>query len=154
MRLLIYSFLALFIFSGCNQSSVPMLETRQVFMKIPPQFQLKDLRIALGLDGGKPTPEDRTKAEKRIENLKPILKKARAAIVIGSSVFDYPGLLAHNRSFYREDMLVDGKSSTPGYSLYVGIYLKPDEGQGKYDFRIVYDNKGIIRSIEDVVWKS
>ena len=141
----------LLLHSMANAKDEPKLG--QIFADIPPQFQLEELRKKIGLAGASTTPENRARAEQRIEKLKPILKKARAAIVTGRSVFDYPGLLAHNRSTYSDDYQVDGDSIGPAYSLYVGIYLRDHEGQGAYDFRVIFDNKGIIRSVEDVVWK-
>ena len=38
-------------------------------------------------------------------------------------------------------------------SSYLGIYLRGDEGKDQYDFRIIFDDKGKILEVNNVVWK-
>jgi hypothetical protein len=83
-------------------------------------------------------------AREAIERAKVIIPKLRKAIKPGTSVFDYPGLLAHGSIYYDED---GGK-----YECYVGVYLDRDEGVAPYDFRFIFDEKGRIITVQDVVY--
>lgn len=89
------------------------------------------------------SPDELAAARALIEQAKEIVPKLRRLIVPHTSVFAYPGLLARgNISWYPRR-----------YEIYLGVYLRPHEGQGPYDFRVVFDERGTITSVEDVIWK-
>ena len=84
-------------------------------------------------------------AMETIERAKAIVPALRKLIKPGTSVFDYPGLLARSTISYDE---LERK-----YEGYVGVYLLPHEGREPYDFRVVFDAKGLILEVQDVVHK-
>jgi len=92
---------------------------------------------------GKATPEEKEEARLAIETAKTIVPKLRKLLVTGRSVFDYPGLLSRGTITW----------SGSEYDLYLGVYLRRDQGQGIYDFRLTFDAKGKILAVEDVIWK-
>ena len=89
--------------------------------------------------------EEISAANSLIEKTKEIIPKVRSLIAVGSSVFDYPGLIAHGDISWSEDM--------QEYEIYLGVFLLGDQGKGPYDFKVITDAKGIITSVKDVVWK-
>lgn len=84
-------------------------------------------------------------ATAQIERAKEVIPKLRPLLTVRSSVFDYPGLLAcgevHWLDYARE------------YEVRLGVYLRPTEGRGPYDFKVTFDEKGTITSVTDIVWK-
>jgi len=85
-------------------------------------------------------------AELVVAKAKDIIPKLRKLIAPGVSVLDYPGLLGR--------VTVRWYTDTGKYEQYLGVYLKPEEGSGPYDLKIIFDSEGIILEIKDVVWKS
>jgi hypothetical protein len=83
-----------------------------------------------------------TKAKEVVEKAKPILQKMRSLIKPETSVFEYKGLLQHGSVRYEE--------YSNSYSMIVGFYFLPHEGTGKYQFRITFNEQGIISKISDV----
>lgn len=84
-------------------------------------------------------------ARAAIERAKAIVPALRKAIKPGTSVFDYPGLLARGTISYDEH--------ARKYRCYVGVYLLSHEGREPYDFWVVFDEKGQIEEVQDVVHK-
>ncbi|MEO5961385.1 MAG: hypothetical protein ABIR80_19930 [Opitutaceae bacterium] len=84
-------------------------------------------------------------AQAIIEKAKEIIPKLKRLISVGSSVMDYPGLIA------RGD--ITWSQSLQEYEIYLGVNLRGAEGIGSHDFKIIVDAKGVITSIRDVAWK-
>ena len=95
------------------------------------------------LHDSKSSKNDIKLAKEEIEKAKLIIPKLRKHIKKGSSIFDYPGLIEKGRIKYRPPRL---------YLLYLGVYLKSEEGKGPYDFRVIFNKQGIIEEIQDVDW--
>jgi len=81
--------------------------------------------------------------------------KVRRLLKIGTSILDYPGLLAHGdisyQSIGRGDPFASAKSSERGYRLYIGL---PVNRTGHdFNFEIIFDSSGTIREINDVPGK-
>jgi hypothetical protein len=86
------------------------------------------------------------KAQREIDKAKLIVPKLKKTVKTGKSIFDYPGLIAKGNISYDGDL--------HEYSLYIGVYLLKHEGKEPYDFRVVFDKNGIIKSVTDVVWRN
>lgn len=84
-------------------------------------------------------------AREAIERAKSIVPVLRNAIKPGTSVFDYPGLLACSTISFDEY----GRK----YQCYVGVYLLSHEGREPYDFWVVLDEKELIVEVQDVIHK-
>lgn len=80
-----------------------------------------------------------------VERAKVNLPKLRKLLRPGTSVFEYPGLLAHGKISYNE------YSKT--YNCYIGLYLLPHEGVEPYDFYLTFDSRGQITAVENAVHK-
>lgn len=84
-------------------------------------------------------------SKKNIEKAKNIVPKLKELIKIGTSVFDYPGLISKGSIRYNKDM--------NEYSLYIGVYLRRHEGSGPNDFELIFDEKGIIKEVKKCIYK-
>ncbi|MBK8803227.1 MAG: hypothetical protein IPN71_14455 [Fibrobacteres bacterium] len=89
---------------------------------------------------------DLKQATEGIENLKIAIPKLRNLLIVGASVFDYPGLLSRGVISYDENGDI--------YCMYVGAYFRKHEGSGPYDFRLFFDRMGKITAVETVVYKN
>ena len=88
--------------------------------------------------------EEMKEANKAVAKAKEIVPQLRKLIVAGRTVFDYPGLLGRGAITW----------NSPDYDLYLGVYLRSDQGCEPYDMRITFDQKGKILTVEDVRWKN
>lgn len=79
------------------------------------------------------------------------IPKLRAILRPGTSVFGYPGLLALGRITYHGTAPKEA-GGYQIYRLYIGFFMGA-QGVGKYDFAIIFDEKGMIHEIESVSWK-
>jgi hypothetical protein len=79
--------------------------------------------------------------------LKIAIPKLRSQIREGTSIFEYPGLLAKGSISY------SGYASVDKYRMYLGSYFRDHEGSGPFDFEVLFDEKGIITAVRSVVWK-
>lgn len=128
-------------------------EVAKLLAELPPQRMLDDAITMVVTRYPESTPpgaqgrsaEQLAAAQALIDRAKEIIPKLRRLIVPQTSVLDYPGLLARGNISWGEH--------PRGYDIYLGVYLRPHEGQGPYDFRIVFDEKGVITRVEDVRWK-
>jgi len=84
-------------------------------------------------------------ANSYIEKIKIAVPKLRKLIKVGTSVFNYPGLLSKGYVSYHE--------YSKEYEIYIGVYLLTHEGSGPYDMQIFFNQNGIIERVETVVWK-
>ena len=125
------------------------IEAERLLRELPRQAVLRASRdLVVGgefPDGAREraSAQQLAEAERAIAKAKEIVPKLRKLLVVGRSVFDYPGLLARGEITW----------SALSYDLYIGVYLRPNQGRGPYDFRVTFDAKGVILSVEDVVWK-
>jgi hypothetical protein len=98
-------------------------------------------------------------AQKTMDTVKEVVPKLRKLLKTGVSVFTYPTLLAHGDVTWTIITPVsklrepdhDPKSVEWGYRLYVGMPV--EEFVHPYDFQVLFDSTGTIRSIEGVDWK-
>jgi len=114
----------------------------QLLDDIPPTEALRRDAALVQRPEAAPNKQDVEDAQKRLAKAKIAIPKLRKLITVGSSVFDYPGLLAHGRITYGA-----------GYRLYFGAYFSGAEGHGPYDFNVVFNDTGIITAVDDVRWK-
>ncbi|QQS06933.1 MAG: hypothetical protein IPK50_08555 [Fibrobacterota bacterium] len=89
--------------------------------------------------------EDLEQAAEGMENLKSAIPKLRKLLIVGSSIFDYPGLLSRGLISYDE--------SGDTYRMYIGAYFRDHEGSGPYDFQIFFDRLGKITAVKSVLYK-
>jgi hypothetical protein len=98
-------------------------------------------------------------AQMTMNTVKEVVPKLRKLLKTGVSVFTYPTLLAHGDVTWTIITPVsklrepdhDPKSVEWGYRLYVGTPAA--EFVHPYDFQVLFDSTGTIRSIDGVDWK-
>lgn len=109
------------------------------------------------------TPENKAQQELARKELKKaceIGSKIRELLKVGTSVFDYPSLLAHGDIKYTIiksdgrnpfDLLAAGIKPLDvyGYSLHM-MELSVDVFTPKYGYKVLFDSKGIITEIKEV----
>ena len=144
---------AFFLFVACSASvhaAASESDVAKLIAELPPQHVLSEARAMLvpadGMEDSdtKATASQLAAAKKVIEKAKEIIPKLRKLIKVGSAISDYPGLLGRGDIRYNER----------GQEIYLGVYLRGTEGSGPYDFKVVFDRKGTILAVENVVWKS
>lgn len=104
-------------------------------------------RITRGEQPPEYNDQDKKHAAETIDKAKEIVPRLRKLLKVGSSIFDYPGLLS------KGDIRFNSNEKT--YGLYVGVSFVRAGGQGSspYAFTVHFDDKGKILDIADVVWK-
>ena len=98
-------------------------------------------------------------SQKTMDTVKEVVPKLRKLLRTGVSLFTYPTLLAHGVVTWTIITPVsklrehdhNPKSVEWGYRLYVGMPV--EEFVHPYDFQVLFDSTGTIRSIEGVDWK-
>ncbi|MES2695211.1 MAG: hypothetical protein V4773_17180 [Verrucomicrobiota bacterium] len=148
--------LLLFLLCAAASFAAPapgtIAEAAKLLEELPPQHILREARaIVVATDSEFSAPKHRSPAELKqaeefVQKAKDIVPRLRKLILAGSSVFDYPGLVARGEIRWSE--------VEKHYELYIGVYLRDSEGQGPYDMNIRFDAKGTIVEIKDVRWKS
>jgi hypothetical protein len=119
---------------------------RELIEKLPPQAILsKSMSI---LNNENVQGRESKDAEGYYQIAKEIAPKIRKLLKVGTSVFAYPGLLAHGAISYGKIIPKGPNKYEFGYSLYVGM-SHGTEGIGRSDFKILFDETGIIKSIEN-----
>ncbi|MEA3208719.1 MAG: hypothetical protein QOE70_1776 [Chthoniobacter sp.] len=94
--------------------------------------------------------DDLEKARQGIERTKINVPKIRKLIRVGASILDYPGLIAYGRIIYNNGMQQFlPKQSEWDYSLYLGV-PNDQEGIGKWEFEVVFNERGIITALNNV----
>ena len=131
--------------------SIDIKDYKIILEQIPPQTQIRMYMDLINPSKATKTPygielELKT-ANEHLEKMKIAIPKLRNLIKIGTSIFDYPGLLSRGFISYSE-YSSDGK-----YRMYIGAYFRSREGSGPYDFEILFNEKGIITNVKTVVWK-
>ena len=99
--------------------------------------------------GGTPTEKQKLEAAERLKKAKDGFEHLKTLLRIGTSVFDYPGLLALARPRHIES---DNK-----YSMIVGIppgwNWIHEQGTNENEYEIIFDNRGIISELRPVIYK-
>jgi hypothetical protein len=99
--------------------------------------------------GGTPTELQKREATERLKKAKDGFERLKTLLRIGTSVFDYPGLLALARPRHLE---ADNK-----YSLVLGIppgwNWMHEQGTNENEYEIIFDNRGIITDLRPVIYK-
>ena len=116
--------------------------------------KLKEYRLAIFKSKSKGDKKDLKLEKEQIEIAKKVIPELRKLLTIDTSVFSYPGLLAHGSISF---VAISGGGFTDepaeyGYSLLLGI---PGGGESvhTYEFRLLFDDKGVIREIQDIRYK-
>lgn len=127
-------------------------EAAKLLAELPPQRVLREAQDLFVIPEGSDRSQVEAKypgqlvdAQKVIAKAQEIVPRLRKLIEVGSSVFDYPGLLGRGDIAWHE--------YANEYELYLGVYLRAQEGRGEYDFKITFDVKGVITGVKSVVWK-
>jgi hypothetical protein len=147
----------LMMFAGgvsAAEDDARLREVARLLREIPTPARLdacKRLLLPAGTETGARSQTEAQQTAER-EQAKATLERAKAAIPAlrkllkpGTSVFDYPGLLAHGAISYDEH--------TKTYESYMGFYPRQLEGREPYDFLIVFDSTGQILAVHDVTHK-
>ncbi|MEK7415696.1 MAG: hypothetical protein AAB263_20515 [Planctomycetota bacterium] len=114
----------------------------RLVLQLPKQSDLAD--AAKIVTGNKNDSMDTKTASEKVALAKKIIPALREQLKTGKSVFDYPGLISRGQITYH---------SSGKYEIYFGVYLLGDQGQDKYDFKLVISERGLIDEINDVIWK-
>lgn len=80
-----------------------------------------------------------------------IVKQLRTLLKPGTSMFNYPGLMAKGHITY-EGTASKEDGGYEKYSMYIG-FPPGSEGVGKTDFIIIFDDKGMIHEIRSIDYK-
>ena len=93
-------------------------------------------------------PDVRAHARARIEKAKESVPKLRKLIRIGSSIFEYPGLMARGSLLYY-------RIGTKGtYSLTISAtFIGSEAAVRPWEFRLEFDDRGTITKISDTRFK-
>ena len=118
-------------------------EIIRLIQLLPSARELRDDKRTINSETA--TEEAKKFALVKINKAKEIVPKLKKAIKVKESLFIYKGLLAKGDVKYRKDL--------QEYSLYIGVYLRQHEGNEPYDFRIIFDESGIIKEVKKVYWK-
>ena len=93
------------------------------------------------------------RARKKVQLAQERIPKIRALIKVGTSVFDYPGLLAAGRLHYDALRELPDRTFEFDYIIYFGVFVESrGEGVGASDFEAVINEKGIITEVRNVRW--
>ncbi len=96
-------------------------------------------------------------AKNQLEKYREDRLKVRALVKVGTSIFAYPGILAHGEITYEPSKVryfeprENDKPSDPVYRLFVGLIR--NRGKGPENFDIVFGIDGVIREIKTVTSK-
>jgi len=141
--------LTAFLLADAKAAEVEAVDVKalaQLLKDIPRQDILyRYAELVKGREKAK-TEEELADAKRVVERVKVAVPELRKLIKVGKSVFDYPGLLARGWVTFIGP-------PPPEYSVYIGVYLRIDQGREPYDFRIFFDGEGKITAVEDVIWK-
>ena len=92
-------------------------------------------------------------ARKTVELAQELVPKIRALIKPDTSIFDYPGLLAAGSiTDYTELRRLPDGTSEGSYELYLGVFLG-SQGTAPTEFRLLFNQKGIITKFITREWK-
>jgi hypothetical protein len=93
-------------------------------------------------------PDVREHARSKLEKAKESIPKLRKLIRIGSSIFDYPGLMSRGYLHYN-------RIGTKGtYSLKISAtFIGREAAVLPYEFRLEFDDRGIITKVDDIRYK-
>ena len=127
-----------------QQAAKPQDEFVRLLTDVSSTEQLLEYNKLLNQPFAQTNKEAVEHARERIEKAKKAIPKIRKLIVIGTSVFDYPGLLAHGRITYDE---------SSGYDLYFGAYFRGGQGSAPYDFWVTFNRKGVVTDVKNVIYK-
>jgi hypothetical protein len=105
-------------------------------------------RVLAGLEGS--PPEEIARQRERLEEDKKRIPKLRQQLQVGTSVFDYPGLLSRGIvSFSANRPPGDGN-----YTLWISArYVGREAANLPWEFKLDFSDNGIITKIYDVQWK-
>lgn len=128
--------------------------------QLPPSQSTVWRYVALTKDtGSHVSPEEIKAADVSLAKVREVIPQLRKLFKAGTSVFNYPSLLAHGDITYQ---IIKGGGANSfaepnapveyGYRLYMGI--PKSEFTHLYDFELIFDSQGIIRAINSVDWKN
>ncbi|WP_038168024.1 hypothetical protein [Verrucomicrobium sp. BvORR106] len=128
--------------------------------QLPPSQTTLWRHIAQVKGTGPQVTEDQLKfANANLEKVREIIPQLRKSLKVGASIFSYPGLLAHGDITYQiikgggRDAFAEPAAPVEyGYRFYIGI--PKSEFSHIYDFELLFDSQGIIRTINSVDWKN
>lgn len=132
--------LATFVARAEETTSTNVLSSAEI-EKLIPELTPRRVFSSYRRKAGEPRKELSEFQKKKLEEAKSIIPKLRRSIQPGESIFDYNGLLAKGDINYRE--------YSKEYTIWVGIPHSM-EGIAPYEFQIVFDEKGIILSVDDL----
>ena len=96
-------------------------------------------------------PDDVAFAHSQMAKGREAVPKLRKLIKIGTSIFDYPGLVTRGYATY-DRRKYDKRGGA--YTLVVSASFSGLEGRSlPYEFRLEFDDRGLITALEDIVYK-
>ncbi|MEO5916039.1 MAG: hypothetical protein ABIS50_17520 [Luteolibacter sp.] len=99
--------------------------------------------------GGIPTQEQKRDAEDRLKKAKDGFEHLKTLLRVGTSIFDYPGLLALARP--RHAVADNNYSMTLG--IPPGWNWNHEQGTNENEYEVIFDNRGIITELRPVIYK-
>ena len=132
---------------GADPDKATTKEVTDLIHSLPAREQLA-ADVALFKDSAPPN-EKQHDATERLEKAAAGFKRLRASLRPGTSVFDYPGLIALTRPIHND---FDNR-----YSMVIGIppgwnWNQP-QGTNPDEYRIAFDGRGIITAIDPVIYR-
>ena len=126
---------------------------RRLLHELPPQRVLSRYQNIVNHSEDASSDSEREHARKTVELAQKLVPKIRALIKPGTSIFDYPGLLAAGSiTDYRELRRITDDKTEYRYEFYLGVFLGP-QGTAPSEFRLIFNEKGIITEFFTREWK-
>ena len=144
--LILFLTLVVTVRCGAQEADKSKAEFVRLLKDTAPTETLLESKKLLNQPGAETKREVVEHARERLEKAKRSIPEIRKLIIVGTSVFDYPGLLAHGHITYHE-------YSDSGYELYFGYWSGGSQGTEPNDFRVIFNGKGVITAVESVIWK-
>lgn len=123
--------------------------------QLPSQHVMRNCQMLVTNPPGKasdPNGERVAAARKMVAKVQEIIPELRKHLKVGTSVFSYPGLLAHGEILYLglwdEDPFAANPRLEMGYRLRMGLPIGYSDH--RFEFEVVFDSSGIIRRFAEV----
>ena len=130
----------------------PREQIRRLLDDLPPQRALSRYQALVKHPETAKSQDELKRAREQVKLAQERIPKIRALIKPGTSIFDYPGLLAAGTIEYMVLRELPGGTFEHSYQLYLGVFLA-DEFTQPWDFHVFINEKGIITEVKSVDWK-
>jgi len=130
----------------------PREQMRRLLDGLPPQRALSRYQDIVKHHETTTGKDELNYAREQVKLAQERVPKIRALIMPGTSIFDYPGLLAAGSIEYTVLRQLPDGTFEHGYQLYLGVFLD-EEFTEPWDFHVVFNESGIVTAVKSVDWK-